>query len=69
MALTPEQVKRIKAMKHDDLVSNAQSEDLGVVVEVGLRLHEVTKLLNGVLIFLTVVLLLLTATLVYYAQR
>jgi hypothetical protein len=69
MALTPEQVKRIKAMKHDDLVANAQSEDLAVVVEASLRLHCATKVLNGVIIALTIVLVALTAALVYYASK
>ena len=68
MALTVEEVQRIKAMKHDDLVANAQSEDLAVLVEVSLRLHRVTKSLNGVLIGLTIVLVLLTGALVYFAH-
>ena len=68
MALTVDQVKRIKAMKRDDLISNAQSQDLAVVVEVGLRLHNVTKVLNGVLIALTLVLIALTGALVHFAQ-
>jgi hypothetical protein len=67
MSLTAEQVKRIKAMKHDDLVANAQTEDLAVVVEASLRLHYTTKVLNGVLIFLTIVLVVLTSVLVHYA--
>ncbi len=68
MALTVDEVKRIKAMKRDDLISNAQSQDLAVVVEVGLRLHNVTKVLNGVLIALTLVLIALTGALVHFAQ-
>jgi hypothetical protein len=69
MALTPEQVKRIKAMKHDDLVANTQGPDFAaVVVEATLRLHRATKFLNGVLILLSVVLVGLTAALVYYAR-
>jgi hypothetical protein len=67
MALTVDQVKRIKEMNHDDLISNAQSEDLGVIVEVGLRLHKATIYLNCVLIALTIVLVLLTCGLVYFA--
>ena len=67
MALAPEQVKRIKAMNHDDLVANAQTEDLAVLVETSLRLHRTTKCLNVVLIFLTGVLVLLTLALVYFA--
>lgn len=68
MALTSNQVKRIKAMKHDDLIANAQSEDLAVVVEASLRLHRATKVLNGVLIVLTLALVVLTFFLVYYAK-
>jgi hypothetical protein len=69
MALTVDQVKRIKAMKHDDLIANAQSEDLAVVVEASLRLHRTTKVLNVVLIILTIVLVALTGALVYYASK
>jgi len=69
MALTVDQVKRIKAMKHDDLIANAQSEDLAVIVEASLRLHSATKVLNGVLIFLTIVLVALTGALVYYTSK
>jgi hypothetical protein len=69
MSLTIDQVKRIKAMKHDDLVANAQTEDLAVVVEASLRLHWTTKILNIVLIFLTGALVCLTCALVYYAQK
>jgi hypothetical protein len=67
LTLTPTQVIRIKAMRHDDLVANAQSEDMAVLVEACLRLHRATKVLNGVLIFLTIVLIVLTAVLVIYA--
>ena len=69
MALTHDEVKRIRAMKHQDLVANAQSEDLAVLVEASLRLHNATKFLNGVLILLTIVLVALTAALVYYASK
>jgi hypothetical protein len=62
MALSSEQVSRIKRMDRDELVSNAQSEDLGVLVEATLRLHRTivhlhwsTWVLNGVLILLTAV--------------
>ena len=68
MALTVDQVKRIKAMKHDDLIANAQSEDLAVIVEASLRLDRTTKRLNRVLIFLTFVLVALTGALVYFAS-
>jgi hypothetical protein len=69
MALTPDQVKRIKAMKRDELVANAQSEDLAVVVEASLRLHRATVFLNWVLIFLGIVTAALTAALVYFAAH
>jgi len=57
MALTVDQVKRIKAMRHDDLA---------IVVKASLRLHR-TTILNIVLIFLTIVLIGLTWCLVYPA--
>jgi len=63
MPLDKQQVTRIKAMDHDALVANAQSEDLAVVVEASLRLHETTRLLNWILIGLTVALVVLTAAL------
>ena len=66
MGLTDEQVKRIRAMKHHDLVANAQSEDLAVVVEASLRLHRATWFLNGVLILLSLALVVLTAVLVFH---
>jgi hypothetical protein len=66
MSLSIDQVHRIKAMKHDDLVAGAQTEDLAVVVEASLRLHNATRLLNGVLIALTLVLVALTAALVWF---
>ena len=69
MALSPQQVASIKKMNHDELVSNAQSQDLGVLVEATWRLHRTTWLLNAVLIVLTVVLITLTAALVYAAFR
>jgi flagellar biosynthesis protein FliP len=69
VALTAQQVERIKAMKHHELVANAQSEDLAVLVEASLRLHNATKFLNGVLIFLTFVLVCLTGVLVCCAVR
>lgn len=69
MTLTVDQVKRIKAMRHDDLVANAHSEDLAVVVEASLRLHRTTIFLNGVLIVLTAVLVVLTCALVHYAPK
>jgi preprotein translocase subunit SecG len=69
MALPSDQVKRIKAMNHDDLVANAGSQDFAVVVEASLRLDRTTKFLTGVLVALTIVLVLFTAALVYYASR
>jgi hypothetical protein len=68
MGLKADEVKRIKAMRHDELLENAQSQDFAVVVEAALRLHRVTKCLNWVLIGLTVVLIFLTGALVYYAR-
>jgi hypothetical protein len=56
-------------MRHDDLVANAHSEDLAVVVEAPLRLHRTTIFLNGVLIVLTAVLVVLTCALVHYAPK
>jgi len=69
MALKPEQVQRIKRMKHGELVANAQSEDLAVVVEASLRLHRATIILNGILIFLTAALVGLTYALVRFTCR
>ena len=51
-------------MRHDELVANAMSEDLAVVVEGALRLHQSTRRFNVVLIVLSVVLVLLTLALV-----
>ena len=59
MALTVDQVKRIKAMRHDDLA---------VVLEASLRLHR-TTILNVVLIFVTIVLIGLSWCLVYPATE
>jgi hypothetical protein len=59
MALTVDQVKRIKAMRHDDLAA---------VVEASLRLHR-TTILNIALIFLTIVLIGVTWCLVYPATE
>jgi hypothetical protein len=59
MALTVDQVKRIKAMRHDDLAA---------VVEASSRLDR-TTILNIVLIFLTIVLISLTWCLVYPATE
>lgn len=69
MALTEEQVKTTMAMKHHELVTNAQSQDLAVVVEASLRLHKATKVLNGVLIFLTLTLVVLNAVLVFHGAQ
>jgi hypothetical protein len=62
VALSTDQIARIKRIKRDELLANAQSEDLGSLVEVTLRLHETTTKLNWVLIALT-------AALVYAAFR
>ncbi len=67
MALTGEQIRRIKKMKHDDLIANAQTEDLAVVVEASLRLHRATIILNLVLIVLTAALVYFTYGLLHYA--
>jgi hypothetical protein len=69
MTLTTVQVKRIQAMNHGELIANAQSEDLAVVVEASLRLHRATIYLNIILILLTVVLVDLTYALVHYAAK
>lgn len=66
--LSEQEVNRIKAMDHDELVAHAVSHDLAVIVEASLRLHETTKRLNLILIFLTVALVGLTAVLVYFAN-
>jgi hypothetical protein len=60
MPLTSEEVLRIKRMNDDELVSNAHTEDVGVVVEAMLRLHHTTRKLNVILIWLTAVLVVLT---------
>jgi hypothetical protein len=60
MALGRDEVSRIKRMDPDELLSNAQSGDMAVLVEATLRLNRTVKhlhwstwALNGVLIFLT----------------
>jgi hypothetical protein len=68
VALTDDQVKRVRAMKHHELVASAETQDLAVVVEASLRLHRATVFLNVILIALTIVLILLTAALVYTAE-
>ena len=60
--LNPAQIAKIKTMDHDELLKFAQSEDMGVLVEVSYRLHRATVYLNGVLIALT-------AALVFFAWR
>jgi hypothetical protein len=59
MALSDEQLKRIRLMTYDDLVRNAQTEDLAVVVEANLRLKSATKRLTWVLIGLTAALVII----------
>jgi hypothetical protein len=68
VALTDDQVKRVRAMKHHELVANAETQDMAVVVEASLRLHRATVFLNAILIVLTIVLILLTAALVYTVE-
>src|SRR5712671_3150265 len=46
----------------------AETQDLAVVVEASLRLHRATVFLNVILIALAIVLILLTAALVYTAE-
>ena len=67
--LSTEQVQRIKRMKRDELIANAQSEDMAVFVEASLRLHRTTFWLNVVLIVLTAALVGLTIALVRFACR
>jgi hypothetical protein len=67
--LSTEQVQRIKRMKRDELIANAQSEDMAVFVEASLRLHRTTFWLNVVLIVLTAALVGLTWALVHFACR
>ena len=67
MALTDDEVKHIRAMKPDELIAAAQSQDFAVVVQASLRLDSTTKRLNCVLIALSIVLVLLTGALVYFA--
>jgi hypothetical protein len=67
--MTNEQVERIRAMESRELLANAESPDMGVLVEASLRLHNTTWWLNVVLIFLTAVLVALTAALVHFAAH
>jgi hypothetical protein len=62
MALSDEQLKRIRLMTDDDLVRGAQTEDLAVVVEANLRLKNATKWLTWVLIGLTAALVIIEIT-------
>jgi hypothetical protein len=64
--LTSIEISRIKKMKHDELLRNALSSDMGVLVEVSHRLHRATLWLNGMLVFLTLVLIGLTVELVRF---
>jgi hypothetical protein len=67
MALNPEQVSRIKRMNPDELVSNAGTEDVGVLVEATLRLRRAIVHLHRSTWALNVVLIFLTAAIVYAA--
>jgi len=58
--LSDADVKRIKKMDHDDLVRHAQTLDLAVLVEAAIRLDRTTKLLNAILIALTLALVYFT---------
>jgi len=64
MGLSDDQLVSIRRLSDDDLVRNAQSEDLASVVESNLRLRNSTERLTKVLIALTVVLVVLTLVLV-----
>jgi hypothetical protein len=67
MALNPEQVSRIKRINPDELVSNAGTEDVGVLVEATLRLRRAIVHLHRSTWPLNVVLIFLTAAIVYAA--
>ncbi len=58
MALSDDELKRIRKMRDDDLVRNALTTDLAVVVEANLRLKKATSCLTLVLIVLTVLLVI-----------
>jgi hypothetical protein len=62
--LTEEEVERVTHMKWKELVANANSVDLGVLVETNLRLDRTTKILNGILIWLNVILVAMTVAIV-----
>ncbi len=56
MTISDDDLKRIRQMSEDELVRNAQTVDLAVLVETNLRLKNATGRLTWVLIWLTVVL-------------
>ena len=58
-----QQLIRIKNLSDDDLVKNAQSEDLASIVESNRRLKGSTERLTWVLIILTLAIVVLTAPL------
>jgi hypothetical protein len=67
MALSPDEVSRIKRMDHDELLSNAQSGDMAVLAEATLRLNRAVVHLHRSTWALNAVLILLTAAIVYAA--
>jgi len=69
MPLADDKVAHIKSMTRDELVANAQSDDMASAVEATLRLHEATKFLSWIVIVLTAVLVVLTAMLVWDAFK
>ena len=64
MGLSDDQLARIRRLSDDELVRNAQTEDLASVVESNMRLKNSTEHLTRVLIRLTWVLVVLTVPLV-----
>jgi DNA integrity scanning protein DisA with diadenylate cyclase activity len=62
--LTDDDVKAIRAMTPEQLVKHAQSLDFAVLVESTLRLDNTTRRLNGIVNWLTFVLVALTIVLV-----
>ena len=60
MGLSDNQIASIKRLSDDDLVRNAQTDDLASIVKSNLRLKESSETLTKVLIRLTKVLILLT---------
>jgi hypothetical protein len=65
MPLSDVLIAQIKTMNRDALLRACLTPDAGVVVDVLWRLERTTRVLNGVLIALTLVLVLFTGVLVY----